>query len=44
MKVERKLGLTRLSVTSGSSSSSSGDEKLKARRQSIILTGKIELE
>jgi len=45
MKVERKLGLTRLSVSSSSSSSSpdeNGDEKLKARRNSLILTGKIE--
>jgi len=37
MSVERKLGLTRLSA-------SSGDGKLKARRQSLIMTGKIELE
>jgi len=45
LKVERKLGLTRLSVSSTGSSSSTDEnnnEKLKGRRHSLIMTGKID--
>ena len=44
MSVERKFGLTRLSASSSSNNSENGDGKLKSRRQSLILTGKIEVE
>merc|ERR1712238_185185 len=42
--VERQFGLTRLSASSSTSNTSNGDGTLKTRRQSLILTGKIEFE
>jgi len=43
MSVDRQLGLTRLSLSSnGDDGNSDGNEKLKTRRSSLIMTGKTE--